>query len=102
MLCGEAPLARRPVALVPLGGDAEAKSLPLAEVLRASGLRVDVGFSGNLGRRMKRANRLNASVAVLIGDDELAKEVATVRDMDGGDQAEVPLAQLSEWLSKYR
>jgi histidyl-tRNA synthetase len=36
------------------------------------------------------------------GDDELAKEVATVRDMDGGDQAEVPLAQLSEWLSKYR
>jgi len=102
MLCGEAPPGRRPVALVPLGGDAEAKSLPLAEVLRASGLRVDVGYSGNLGRRMKRANRLNASVAVLIGDDELAKEVATVRDMDGGDQAEVPLAQLSEWLSKYR
>ncbi|MGB0552330.1 MAG: histidine--tRNA ligase [Alphaproteobacteria bacterium] len=101
MLCGEAPPARRPVALVPLGGDAEARSLPLAEVLRASGLRVDVGYSGNLGRRMKRANRLNASVAVLIGDDELAKEVATVRDMDGGDQAEVPLAQLSEWLSKY-
>jgi histidyl-tRNA synthetase len=102
MLCGEAPPARRPVALVPLGGDAEARSLSLAEVLRASGLRVDVGYSGNLGRRMKRANRLNASVAVLIGDCELANEVATVRDMDGGDQAEVPLAQLSEWLSKYR
>ena len=102
MLCGEAPPARRPVALVPLGEDAEARSLPLAEALRASGLRVDVGYSGNLGRRMKRANRLNASVAVLIGDDELAKEVATVRDMDGGDQAEVPLAQLPEWLSKYR
>jgi histidyl-tRNA synthetase len=102
MLCGEAPVARRPIALVPLGGDAEARSLPLAESLRASGLRVDVGYSGNLGRRMKRANRLNASVAVLIGDDELAKDVATVRDMDGGDQAEVPLAQLPEWLSKYR
>jgi histidyl-tRNA synthetase len=102
MLCGEAPPARRPVALVPLGDDAEARSLPLAEALRASGLRVDVGYSGNLGRRMKRANRLNASVAVLIGDDELAKEVATVRDMDGGDQAEVPLTQLPEWLSRYR
>jgi histidyl-tRNA synthetase len=102
MLCGEAPAARRPISLVPLGGDAEARSLPLAEVLRASGLRVDVGYSGNLGRRMKRANRVNASVAVLIGDDELAKEVATVRDMDGGNQVEVPLAQLPEWLSKYR
>jgi histidyl-tRNA synthetase len=102
MLCGEAPAARRPIALVPLGGDAEASSLPLAEALRASGLRVDVGYSGNLGRRLKRANRLNASVAVLIGDDELAKGIATVRDMDGGDQVEVPLAQLLEWLSKYR
>jgi histidyl-tRNA synthetase len=38
----------------------------------------------------------------LIGDDELAKGIATVRDMDGGDQVEVPLAQLLEWLSKYR
>jgi histidyl-tRNA synthetase len=102
MLCGEAPAARRPIALVPLGGDAEASSLPLAEALRASGLRVDVGYSGNLGRRLKRANRLNASVAVLIGDDELAKGIATVRNMDGGDQVEVPLAQLLEWLSKYR
>jgi histidyl-tRNA synthetase len=102
MLCGEAPAARRPIALVPLGGDAEARSLPLAEALRASGLRVDVGYSGNLGRRLKRANRLNASVAVLIGDDELAKGIATVRNMDDGDQVEVPLAQLLEWLSKYR
>jgi histidyl-tRNA synthetase len=102
MLCGEAPAARRPIALVPLGGDAEARSLPLAEALRASGLRIDVGYNGNLGRRLKRANRLNASVAVLIGDDELAKGIATVRDMDGGDQVEVPLAQLLEWLSKYR
>lgn len=102
MLCGEAPAARRPIALVPLGDGAEAKALPLAETLRADGLRVDVGYSGNLGRRMKRANRLNAVAAVLIGDDELAKDVATVRDMDGGDQMEVPLAQLPEWLSRYR
>jgi histidyl-tRNA synthetase len=102
MLCGEAPAARRPIALVPLGGDAEARSLPLAEALRASGLRIDVGYNGNLGRRLKRANRLNASVAVLIGDDELAKGIATVRNMDDGDQVEVPLAQLLEWLSKYR
>ena len=101
MLCGEPPSARRPVALVPLGAAAEARAIVLAEELRASGLRVDVGFSGNLGRRMKRADRMNAAAAVLIGDDELAKDVATVRDMDGGEQEEVPLGALRERLSGY-
>ena len=101
MLCGEPPSARRPVALVPLGAAAEARAIVLAEELRASGLRVDIGFSGNLGRRMKRADRMNAAAAVLIGDDELAKDVATVRDMDGGEQEEVPLGALRERLSGY-
>ena len=36
MLCGAAPEARRPVALIPIGDDAVARSLPLAEELRAS------------------------------------------------------------------
>ena len=101
MLCGEPPSARRPVALVPLGAAAEARAIVLAEELRASGLRVDVGFSGNLGRRMKRADRMNAAAAVLIGDDELARDVATVRNMDGGEQEEVPLGALRERLSGY-
>ena len=101
MLCDVSPPARRPVALVPLGAAAESRALVLAEELRASGLRVDVGFSGNLGRRMKRADRMNAVAAVLIGDDELAKDVATVRDMDGGEQEEVPLGALRERLSGY-
>ena len=50
---------------------------------------------------MKRADRMNAAAAVLIGDDELAKDVATVRDMDGGEQEEVPLGALRERLSGY-
>ena len=101
MLRGAAPEALRPVALIPIGDDAVARSLPLAEELRASGLRIDLGYSGNLNRRMKRANRLNAAAAVLIGEDELARGAAMLRDMDGGDQVEVPLSELSERLSKY-
>ena len=69
--------------------------------MRASGLRIDLGYSGNLNRRMKRANRLNAAAAVLIGEDELARGAAMLRDMDGGDQVEVPLSELTEHLSKY-
>ena len=101
MLYGAAPEARRPVALIPIGEEAVAQAPALAEELRAAGLRIDLGYGGNLGRRMKRANRLNAAAAVLIGEDELARGAATLRDMDDGDQEEILLSELSERLSKY-
>jgi histidyl-tRNA synthetase len=41
---------------------------------------------------MRRANRANARAAVLLGDDEVARHVATVRDLDSGDQVEVPIS----------
>ena len=70
--------------------------------LRRGGYMVDLGFSGNLGKRMKRANKINARAAIILGDDELARAVATVRDMDSGDQAEAPLASLEDHLARYR
>lgn len=101
MLCGNPPPARRPIALVPIGSVAELRMQVLAEELRSLGLRVDVGYSGNLGRRMKRANRVNAVAAVLLGDNELVKDVATVRDMESGEQEEVPFGSLRARLSRY-
>jgi histidyl-tRNA synthetase len=102
MLCGAAPAASRPIALVPVGAVAEAEALTLAERLRGAGFRVDLAYSGNLGRRMKRANRIAALASVLVGEDELARGVATVRDMDSGTQDEVALSSLEEYLAQYR
>ena len=59
-----------------------------------------MGFSGNLSRRMKRANRIGASFAVIVGTDELARDAATLRDMDTGAQEEVALDALVGRLSK--
>jgi histidyl-tRNA synthetase len=89
MLAGKPPEAVRPVAVVPLGAPAEAKALVLAQVLRQAGIAADLGYSGNLARRMKRANRVNARYAVILGDDELANNAATVRDLDSGAQETV-------------
>ncbi len=102
MLAGDLPPAPRPVALIPLGDKAEALALRLAENLRATGLQVDLGYGGNAARRMKRANRLNAATAVLIGDDELAQDSATVRDMETGTQTLVSLSGLAEHLKVFR
>ncbi|MBE88398.1 MAG: histidine--tRNA ligase [Rhodospirillaceae bacterium] len=99
----EADLAKQPiVALAPLGDLATEKVQQLAELLRGSGFVVDVGYSGNLSRRMKRADKLNAAVIVIIGDDELARGVAQIRNMETGEQSEIALDELTTGLAQYR
>ncbi len=97
MLLAEPP-APRPFALVPIGPAAEAMAPKLAETLRRAGLAVDLGFSGKTGKRMKRADKLGAAAAILLGDDELAAGEATVKDLASGTQQRVALDRLAEHL----
>ena len=91
MLTPQPPTVSRPIALVPVGEAGEGLALGLAEMLRDAGLSVDLAYSGNLARRMRRANRINARAAVLIGEDEIARNIVALRDLDSGEQVEVPM-----------
>ena len=51
---------------------------------------------------MKRANKIAARAAILLGPDELARQSAVLRDLDSGEQAEVALAELEDRLAGYR
>jgi histidyl-tRNA synthetase len=103
MLIDEPAGLPRPVAVVPVGEAAEAAALNLAELLRNNGRVVDLGYSGNLARRMRRANRINARAAVLIGEDEIARNVVALRDLDTGEQIEVTMdPSLSELNARLR
>jgi len=95
----EAPAApARPLSLIPVGEGATIAAIKLAHDLRKAGHSVEMGYSGNLGKRMKRANKLNASHAVIIGETELEKGVATIRDLDTGSQVEVTLDKIGDHL----
>jgi histidyl-tRNA synthetase len=102
MLIDEPPPAPRPVAVIPVGEPGEAAALKLAEELRRSNVPVDLGYSGNVGKRMKRANKIGARFAVLLGEDELKRGMASLRDLDGGTQEEVPLNELAFRLEQVR
>ncbi len=97
-LLPESKLATPPVALIPMGPEAEIKSISLAEELRASGIKVELGYSGNLAKRMKRADKLGSEFALLLGADELAKGVVTLKALKTGAQEEVPLSDLIRHL----
>ena len=94
--------APKPVSVIPIGAASENIAMKVAHDLRQAGFVVDMGFAGNPGRRMKRANALDAQAAVMLGEDEIAKGVATIRDLTSGEQREVALAELVAALAVYR
>jgi histidyl-tRNA synthetase len=100
MLLAEAPAAPRPVVVVPVGEAAQATALKVMQDLRHAGHVVEMGYSGNLKKRLQRANKMNARAALLFGDEELAAGSATLRDLDSGEQELVSLDRLAEHLSR--
>jgi histidyl-tRNA synthetase len=98
MLAAGGVETRRPIAIVPLGDEAEKRALVMAHDLRRQGHVIELGYRGNLKRRMQRANKVNASHAVIMGDDELARGIVTLRDLDSGEQAELSIDSVSEGL----
>ena len=84
----------QPVVLVALPSDEhkidiETAIFALGQDLRAKGVTVDIPFSGNLGKKMKRADKLNARFVGIYGEDEAARGVMILRDMATGDQSEI-------------
>lgn len=92
----------RPIAVVPAGEDAVLPSMKAAHVLRQNGFIVDEAYTGNMAKRLKKANKINACAAVIMGGDEIVKGVATVRNLDSGEQKEVPLTDLPAALESFR
>jgi histidyl-tRNA synthetase len=76
MLLTEAPPAPRPVAVIPVSEAQEGAALDLVQALRAAGVVAEIGYKGNLKRRMERANKLNARAALILGEDEAARRLS--------------------------
>lgn len=102
MLLAETPAAPRPVAVVPIGDDVTAQALALTGRLRHAGFCVEMAPSGNMKKRMKHANKVGARAALMLGDDEAARGVVQLKDMETGEQSEVALSALEDSLARYR
>jgi histidyl-tRNA synthetase len=100
LLLPEAPPAPRPIAVVPIGEVAEAEAMVLARDLRRAGHLVELAFKGRPGQRLKRADRLGARLALSLGEEELARGIVRLRDLDTGEEREVPRAELPGVLTE--
>jgi histidyl-tRNA synthetase len=82
------------VFFVTLTPEARIPAMKLAVALREEGISSDLDY-GRRGMRaqFKQADRTGASYAAILGEDELARGVCTVRDMASGEERIVPVAE---------
>ena len=90
---------RAGVFVVTLGDEAWLPGYQLLHELRQAGLRAGIDYRHrSIRAQLRYADSEGYACAAILGGDEIAKGVATVRDMTTGEQAEVPMGELVDRL----
>lgn len=75
-------------------------ALKLANELREQMIGVEVPYSGNMSKKMKKADKAQAPFAIIIGPDELAKNAVVIKDLRKNTQQQHPIDQVATHLSR--
>ena len=78
---------------VSLTPDARLPPMRLPSALRSDGLLCDLDYADRSAKgQFRQADRSGAAFAVILGEDELARGICTLRDMSSGEEREVSAA----------
>ena len=85
-----APVSAPSVFVAALGEAAQPKGFELLQALRRQGVAAAGEYEPKpLKRQLELANKLGCAYVLLLGDDELAKQAVTIRDMQQREQRQV-------------
>ncbi len=87
-------LTDKVVSLIPIGERAEKEALKIARMLREKNICVDLEYAGNIGKMMKRADKISATHAIIFGDDELKSGNVKVKNLKNGTENIVAISDL--------
>jgi len=80
---------------VAIGEEAEIEAVKLIHQLRQTGISVDKDYQHRkIKAQFRAADRLQARYVLILGDNELADQIVTVKSMADGEQLEIPISEL--------
>lgn len=86
--------------ILPLAPEQHTLALLLADELRAHNLAVEVLFDGSMKSMMRKANKMGAHYALLLGQEEQENRQVTVKNMITGEQEKIAQIDLIAYLKK--
>jgi histidyl-tRNA synthetase len=85
------------VVVISVKDESMGKALELSDMLRKSGLAVEVAVMGrSVSRALADADRRGVAYAVIVGPKELEEKKVVLKDMNKGEQTTVPISSLTE------
>ncbi|WP_202711192.1 histidine--tRNA ligase [Sporosalibacterium faouarense] len=83
------------VFIVTIGERAEKEAFKILYNLRNNGVSADKDYLGrSMKAQFKYSNKINSTYTIVIGDEEIEKDVVTLKNMKTGDQNEIKLSNL--------
>jgi histidyl-tRNA synthetase len=87
--------------VMPLGAEQVNYAYAIAMLLRSSGLATDLSYEPkNIKAQIKAAVGLGAKFALIVGEEELKKEIVTIKNLDTQTQDAIPIKDLLSYLRK--
>ncbi|MDO6448245.1 histidine--tRNA ligase [Oceanobacillus profundus] len=82
-------------------GEVEKEATRLVHELRTNGIQVDKDYQGRkMKAQFKAADRFQSKYVLVLGDEELERKTINLKEMETGQQLEVPVENLIEELRK--
>lgn len=88
--------------IMPLDEVSTEMAMQIATMLRANGYRVDCDYQGRSMKAMfKTMERNNAHFAMILGSDEVEKEIVKIKCVHSKEQVDVPFEEIISYLEKH-
>ncbi|WFD09251.1 histidine--tRNA ligase [Tepidibacter hydrothermalis] len=85
--------------VVTIGEKAEIESFKIIKALRSNNISCDKDHIGkSVKAQFKYSDKINAKYTIVLGDDEIEKDLATLKNMQTSEQTEIKLSEIADVL----
>ena len=60
--------------------------LPMMKTLVQNGIKTEIIYNGNISKKLKRANKIKALYAIILGEDEISKKLIKLKNLKMGSE----------------
>ncbi len=74
---------------------------PILIDLINEGFKVEIIYTGNISKKLKRANKIRASYAIILGEEELTKKIIKLKNLSSGSEELITLVNAIKTLKNH-
>ena len=98
----ESDFSNKPdVVLLGVSEEYNTSLLYIMKSLIKSGLKVEIFYTGSMSKKFKRANKINASFAIILGEEEIKNKVIKLKNLFSGLEELIRLETAIETIKNF-